>query len=261
MTLKLTPPDPLPARPVRRARDPRETIAPQQGDALWLYQRFDRPVAEQIRRKVAKRVFGDARRSLLDAIEGDYNHPALVEELGTWWREVNIDGVLQVVDFFHNDDRARVLASLLCVEGHEYLEIPTVERVLFARLAAYVRGENEFEDVRGIVRGRFASAAERLARWGGRQGCVAETLGVVSGDWARQFFGDALEEVHALWFVSANAAAHGLRELFPDPLRIDARSALTRWDSAVAAFRSHIPTRDAIQTQLEEIVREILRGP
>ena len=230
--------------------------------ALAVYESLPEGVRPEIERRALARVgaahWSDAPADASDALTladalGDDDHPALREELRTWWLErATTDEILARIDAA-DDPRVRELAIVLCAESCAHLtDDPRVAECRRVRLA-WVRGEatDEQRDAACAVAWDAASDAAGAAASDTAGAAASDTAWDAAGaaEWA--VAGDAAGAAAwaaagaAEWDIARDAAvaalATPLRTLYPDPCAIEAGVALANWDVAVAeahrAFR------------------------
>lgn len=265
-----------PARTTKPARDPRATPRPASTDALYLFQELSEEARLKIRRAVVRAVLGRSGGGLMDALGGDYNHPALVAAIRSWWPTAGAIDVIYTIgperSSLRGSKESLWLAVALAVEGQPNRLLQMGEPELLVMMKSFVRGELSAEDIydripdldailpaiRHVVVG---SVEERLkpldflisfggtVEWINNAPAIAD-LGVGLDNYV----------IAAVYAKVRAAIAAGLRELYPDPLRIDAREALTRYDAAVAKTRAAMPLVADLDREVRDAMAMIEAG-
>lgn len=249
MSLELTNPEPPAPKSPRARRDPRESPRPLRTDALYWLRRLAKPKQKRVERAVSTRVFGHANGALMDAIGGDYNHPALVEEMRAWWLSADGPDALERFNSSVPLRESAWLACLLCCDAFSLPPLSSEERELHAKLHEFVRGETHSLKELGRMALRLPSPS-RLKTFPRHlihattlvAGDVAETWGQALGA-----FTDA-QTRYLLGLVYLIFGA-GVVAMWPEQ-HFSPSAGLAHWDGAVARMRAMIPSQRDLDARL-----------
>lgn len=155
-----------------------------------------------------------------------------------WWASASMTTIANIIDA-EDDPRIKDLAILLCAEAcASRCGDSRVEQCRRIRLA-WVREETT-EGTKGASMYLALEAARETAgeaSWSARATSVGSVLEAACCASHAVSDRDDADESDRSFDAAHSAIASPIRTLYPDPLRLDWKDALTRWEAAVAEAR------------------------
>lgn len=169
-----------------------------------------------------------------DALGGDDDHPALRDELRSWWLERATTNEL-VARIERADKLSIELAVVLCAEAcADLTKDPRVAECRRVRLA-WVRGDATDEQRYDAM--SAARTAASMAVSDARSAAVRDAALASVRDTVRDAAWDSA------WVPWEDNFATPLRTLYPDPCEITVRCGLARWEEAVSEAHNALRRR------------------